>query len=80
MTVVDVLVGSPVRFSHLSIRTIDDTTCDMRCQFFFVLFDALPQAVLSLCADQGLNVPWSRLLLALSTRSAHLHTWGICYM
>lgn len=67
----DILAGNTILLCYqgwLTDRT-DSIVFDRRCQFCFIAFNALPQAVLSPCADQGVDMPKSRLLGALSFRS-----------
>lgn len=61
-----VRVPSPIDLCQRSVDRYNRMVLRMRCQLFFVLFDALPQAVLSPNADQGLDVTMPGLLLTLS--------------
>lgn len=78
MTVGYVLVRNPslLCLRCPSVDRYDIMVFEMRCQLFFILFDALPQAVFSPGAEQWLDVTMSGLLLTPSTRSAHLDIYG----
>lgn len=70
-SVTDILAGSTILLCYQGWLTDrnDSRIFVRRCQFCFIPFNALPQTVLSPCADQGVEMPKSRLLGALSFRS-----------